>query len=147
MRRVWTILLMLLWAAVAKADECQLPEVFAWRNEAGSVATFEVSSAGALRGTYRTALGCRAGEPQPLAGWCNGYGLTFTVDFRGCGSTTAWAATLVETEDGPRIEALWHLVRAGDAPSWDAIIAGRSTFRPDPKSDTEAEDPAVDSPD
>ena len=131
MRNFQLVLPMLLLAAAARADDCRLPEVRTWTNGVGSVATFDVAESGELRGTYRTAVGCRAGEEQPLTGWCNGYGLTFAVDFRGCGSTTAWAGTISEDDDGPHIEALWHLVRAGEAPSWDAIVAGKSTFRPE----------------
>ncbi|MEM7357133.1 MAG: avidin/streptavidin family protein [Acidobacteriota bacterium] len=129
-------------APAVPADDCRLPDIRTWTNGVGSLATIEVSEAGELSGTYRTAVGCRAGELQPLTGWCNGYGVTFAVDFRGCGSTTAWAGTIVEDDDGPRIEALWHLVRAGDAPAWDAVIAGKSTFRPAPETLDETEAPA-----
>ena len=127
-----------------RPEPCRLPRQGRWVNQAGSVMTLEVKEDGRLTGTYATALGCRPGVEQPLVGSCSGHGVTFSVLFVGCGSTTAWAGTVEvsaegpeasgngtgegEAKEGPVIHTLWHLVRGGE-PAWDSIVAGRSTFR------------------
>lgn len=122
---LWTALLL-----ATPADTCRLPSIAEWTNDAGSRMVLKVDADGMVRGTYVTALGCRAGEEQPLVGSCNGTALTFSVNFHGCGSTTAWTATVRQTDDGPRIQALWQRAVGEDPPAWDAVTAGSSTFRP-----------------
>ncbi|MGE3537582.1 MAG: avidin/streptavidin family protein [Candidatus Tectimicrobiota bacterium] len=112
-------------AANVLAESCQLPSGKRWQNDRQSTMTVEVEATGALSGTYVTAVGCGAGTPRPLVGVCNGFAVTFVVNWQECGSTTAWSGTY----DRGVLTTLWHLVRARP-PTWDSIVAGTSTFAP-----------------
>ncbi|MEL7062084.1 MAG: avidin/streptavidin family protein [Acidobacteriota bacterium] len=115
-------------ASVEDRDRCRLPSHTAWSNGLGSTMRFEVADDGSIRGTYRTAVGCRAGVDQPLVGFCTGSAVSFLVHFQGCGSTTAWAGTIERDDsDALALDTLWHLVRGRD-PGWDATVAGNTRF-------------------
>jgi len=85
--------------------------------------TVKVGPSGTLSGTYKTAVGCGAGKSRPLTGFCNGYAVTFSVNWQECVSTTAWSGTY----NNGKLTTLWQLVLAKQ-PSWDSIMAGSDTF-------------------
>jgi hypothetical protein len=107
----------------AEAEDCQLPSGKTWKNELKSEMTVKVDPSGALSGTYKTAEGCGSGIPRPLTGFCNGYAVTFSVNWQECMSTTAWSGTY----SSGKLTTLWQLVLAKQ-PAWDSIMAGTDTF-------------------
>jgi len=105
-----------------------------WKNEAGSLVTLVVSD-GEVRGTYQT----NVGQPDknqsfPLIGLAQGDQITFTVNFKGYGSMTAWVGQMTVGETGkPYIRTLWHLTRDKEDDQekddlWQSIITGASNF-------------------
>jgi len=91
---------------------------------------------GEVRGTYRT----NVGQPDksqifPLTGLVQGDQITFTVNFKGYGSMTAWVGQLVLDDKGrPYIRTLWHLTKdIEDAKEkhdiWGSVRTGASEFR------------------
>lgn len=108
---------------IAVAQDCQLPSGKTWRNELKSEMTVRVHPSGSLSGTYKTAVGCGAGKARPLVGFCNGYAVTFSVNWQECVSTTAWSGTY----SNGRLTTLWQLVLAKQ-PAWDSIVTGTDTF-------------------
>ncbi|MCP4341076.1 MAG: hypothetical protein GY799_19855 [Desulfobulbaceae bacterium] len=115
---------LLLHSSISIADDCKIPSGNAWTNELGSEMTVNIDTSGAITGTYSSAVGCGAGKPRPMAGFCNGYAVTFSVSWQECGATTAWNGTY---GDGT-ITTLWQFVSA-KKPSWDSIMAGSNTFK------------------
>ncbi|MBC6404074.1 MAG: hypothetical protein GDA35_10760 [Hyphomonadaceae bacterium] len=88
-----------------------------------------------LSGYYQTAIG-RPDESEtfPLTGWTQGDMISFSVNFKGYGSITAWNGQLSKDESGPYIRTLWHLSRNVDDEDeskdmWSSVIAGASEFR------------------
>ena len=109
----------------ADADGCKMPSGKTWVNELGSTMTVTVDTKGAFSGTYSTAVGCGAGIERPMTGFCNGYAVTFSVNWQECGATNAWSGTY----DNGELKTLWHLVKA-EKPAWSSILAGTNTFKP-----------------
>ena len=103
--------------------ECQVPSGKTWVNELGSTMIANINSSGVISGTYTTAVGCGAGKSRDLIGQCNGYAITFAVNWQECVSTTAWSGTY----DNGKIQTLWQLVLA-KKPEWDSIVSGADTF-------------------
>jgi len=130
---------MLFVAACAQAqDEAVVASEFngSWQNESGSLVTFAIH-AGEAHGTYQT----NVGQPDknqsfPLIGFVQGDQITFTVNFKGYGSMTAWVGQMTVNETGkPYIRTLWHLTRDKQddqekADLWQSIITGASNFVP-----------------
>ncbi|WP_168192793.1 avidin/streptavidin family protein [Undibacter mobilis] len=101
-----------------------------WVNEDGSVLTVtSLAPSGQLSGTVTTQSGCGAKKAQPMTGWYyaggTGGALTFTVNWEGCNSATAWTAQYSNATGAFR--ALWHLAMAS-GPVWNGIVAGANTF-------------------
>lgn len=106
-----------------------------WQNDMGSVANFTVKD-GEVRGTYQT----NVGQPDksqtfPLMGLTEGDQISFSVNFKGYGSMTAWVGQLIVADDGtPVIRTLWHLTKdIEDAKEkediWGSVRTGASEFR------------------
>ena len=124
-------------AAYAHADEpIQVSVDFtgAWNNDMGSQAIFNVEN-GEVRGTYNTNVGePDKGQSFPLVGLVEGDQITFTVNFKGYGSMTAWTGQLTENENGePYIRTLWHLTKDIEDASekediWGSVRTGASQF-------------------
>jgi len=134
------LVFMVLFAASAKADEAPAPTILpspfigSWKNQAGSLVTFKITE-GIVRGTYQTNIG----QPDKnksfeLIGFTQGDQITFTVNFKGFGSMTAWTGQLtIDDKNTPYIRTLWHLTR--DVPDdkeqeniWSSVITGASNF-------------------
>jgi hypothetical protein len=105
-----------------------------WNNDMGSQAVFRVEN-GEVRGIYNT----NVGEPDksqsfPLIGFVEGDQITFTVNFKGFGSMTAWTGQLTKNDGGePNIRTLWHLTKDIEDASekddiWGSIRTGASDF-------------------
>lgn len=119
----------------ATAAQDIMPIEGTWQNERGSQVKFIVKGHD-LSGTYHT----NVGQPDksqsfPLRGFAEGDQVTFTVNFKGYGSMTAWAGQMSADERGVYIQTLWHLTRDVDDADeaddlWGSITAGASTFRP-----------------
>lgn len=105
-----------------------------WVNERGSAVTFS-TRAGQLSGYYQTALGAPDKTTRfPLTGFIAGDQITFTVNFTGYGSLTAWTGQMSRDAQGDYIRTLWHLTRDIDDADeddklWQSITAGASHFR------------------
>lgn len=110
----------------AFAAPCQLPSRTQWINELGSKMELFSDNTGQLQGGYITAVGCGAGVRRPLVGFCNGFGMTFAVNFQECDSTTAWTGTLSANRE---IKTLWHLALGARPTAWNSIVAGADTFK------------------
>lgn len=106
-----------------------------WENDRGSAAVLKTLPDGRLTGHYQTNVGQPdKGQKFPLTGFAEGDQLTFTVNFKGYGSITAWAGQHSVDADGEFIKTLWHLTRDvenadEDDDMWGSITAGASTFR------------------
>jgi hypothetical protein len=111
----------------SSAPACQIAGTSVWKNELGSTMTITVNASGSVTGSYQTGAGCGIGQSQVLVGSCNGYGITFSVNFAGCNSTTAWAGTISSSPS--IIRTLWYLAM-GTPPAWNSIIAGSDCFVP-----------------
>jgi len=101
----------------------------------GSVAVLSVTN-GQISGTYRT----NVGQPDksqsfPLVGLVQDDQITFTVNFKGYGSMTAWVGQMVLDKQGvPYIRTLWHLTKDIEDSKetddiWGSIRTGASEFR------------------
>jgi hypothetical protein len=105
-----------------------------WHNDRGSGVNFTCGADGQLSGTYNTHLGAPdKGQSFPLTGWVEGDNLTFTVNFKGYGSITAWAGQIEEVGGEPQLKTLWHLTRdiseeQEPADMWASVTAGASVF-------------------
>ena len=137
MRIFLTSLFVFLCAACALAEDIQPSVDFngAWNNDMGSQAVFIVKD-GEVRGTYNTNVGePDKGQSFPLIGLVEGDQITFTVNFKGFGSMTAWTGQLTKNEDGESyIRTHWHLTKdiedALEAEDiWGSIRTGASQFK------------------
>lgn len=137
MRALFTALFVFFFVACAQADDIKPSVDFngAWNNDMGSQAVFIVSD-GRVRGTYNTNVGePDKGQSFPLTGLVEGDQITFTVNFKGFGSMTAWVGQLTQDENGvPFIRTLWHLTRDIEDTKegediWGSIRTGASEFR------------------
>ena len=101
-----------------------------WKNELGSEMRIDQQGE-ALRGHYKSFKN-DAGEVAangPLTGWVSGKVIAFTVNWDGLDSITSWVGQHVEGDDGPRLVALWQMVKTvPDGSEWEAINAGTDTF-------------------
>ncbi|NNC37031.1 MAG: avidin [Acidimicrobiales bacterium] len=137
MRYFLTSLFVFLCAACAQADDIGLTVDFngAWNNDMGSQAVFTVTD-GEVRGTYNTNVGePEKGQSFPLIGFVQDDQITFTVNFKGFGSMTAWVGQLTfDAESEPYIRTLWHLTKDVEDTKesddiWGSIRTGASEFR------------------
>lgn len=119
--------LALLLAAPAHAQP-----IWTWSNQYGSVLAVNNfdQSTGAFSGTYtnNATNSCDEGAPQPMTGWLaqtkSGTAISFTVNFTGCGSTTAWTGQLNAASG---FQGLW-LLSLAEPVVWNGISAGADTF-------------------
>jgi len=137
MRIFIVTVLMLLISACAQAQD--VPTTVSdfngsWQNEAGSLVTFIINE-GEVHGVYQT----NVGQPDKnqsfaLIGFVEGDQITFTVNFKGYGSMTAWVGQMTVDETGnPYIRTLWHLTRNKEDDKekdelWQSILTGASNF-------------------
>ena len=105
------------------ADSCVMPSGKTWHNGKGVKVTLDVTAAGSVTGIYTTAIGCGAGAPRRLTGFCDGHAVAFSTRRPQCESITAWSGSY----DHNSIEALWHMV-AVKRPGGDSIHSGTDTF-------------------
>ena len=117
------VVMLLLFSTHAIADECHIPGGKTWSNELGSEMQLAINSSGIISGRYKTALGCGKDKWRDLSGVCNGYAVTFSVNWQECDAITAWSGTY---ENG-KLTTFWHMVSA-KTPKWDSIISGTDTF-------------------
>lgn len=136
MRLFLASLFVFLCAACVHADDGKQSVDFngAWNNDMGSQAVFIVKD-GEVRGTYNTNMGePDKGQSFPLIGFVESDQISFTVNFKGFGSMTAWTGQLTEDDKGePYIRTLWHLTKdvedAGEKEDiWGSIRTGASNF-------------------
>ncbi len=139
MRGFMVALFVLVFAACAKAQNApsaDSPFQGSWINDAGSLVTFTLKD-GDVHGTYQT----NVGQPDKnqsfaLIGFTQGDQITFTVNFKGYGSMTAWTGQLTtDKNDKPYIRTLWHLTKDIEDDKerediWKSIITGASNFKP-----------------
>lgn len=100
-----------------------------WINDRGSAVTLTCEG-DKLSGVYNTNVGQPdKGQSFPLTGWAEGDNLSFTVNFKGYGSITAWVGQI----EGEALKTLWHLTRdvqddkeADDM--WKSVTSGASVF-------------------
>ena len=132
-----TVLFIMMSANSHGKDLACMPADFGgmWYNDMGSVAEVKISD-GVVSGTYRTSVGQPdKSQSFPLVGLVQGDQITFTVNFKGYGSMTAWVGQLVLDDTGrPYIRTLWHLTKdIEDAKEkddiWGSIRTGASAFR------------------
>ena len=110
-----------------------------WENELGS--TLAISSLDTLTGQiggyyispsgtegYRYPLVGWVNMPEPKEGLDNVWVITFTVQWGGYGSLTAWSGTI--NMDDYTIHTLWHLVRANTKFSFEHTLTGNDNFFP-----------------
>jgi hypothetical protein len=136
MRLFITSLFVFLCAACAHADELKPSVDFngAWNNDMGSQAVLTIKD-GEVRGTYNTNVGQPdKGQSFPLIGFVEGDQITFTVNFKGFGSMTAWTGQLTKDDKGdPYIRTLWQLTKdiedaAEKEDIWGSVRTGASNF-------------------
>lgn len=136
MRLFFSSLVLFLCAACAQATEVERPVDFngAWNNDMGSQVVFTVKE-GEVRGTYNTNVGePDKGQSFPLIGFVEGDQITFTVNFKGFGSMTAWTGQLTQNDEGePYIRTLWHLTKDIEdklekQDIWGSVRTGASNF-------------------
>lgn len=109
---------------LSNAAACGMPSGKTWTNELDSRVELTVDGAGKISGTYTSAVGCNAGVPQPVTGFCNGHAVTFSVNWGHCNSTTTWSGTYRHRA----IKTIWQLVLAGK-PTWHSVLTGSDAFR------------------
>lgn len=128
---------MVFFAACARASDApsaHSPYAGSWKNDSGSLVTFEVRD-GEVHGTYQT----NVGQPDKnqsfaLIGFAQGDQITFSVNFKGFGSMTAWTGQITTDKNGnPYIRTLWHLTRdvkdnKEQQDIWKSITTGASNF-------------------
>jgi hypothetical protein len=114
---------LVLYSTSSIAGSCKIPTGKTWVNNLKSEMTANIDASGTISGTYTTAVGCGAGKARPMSGFCNGYAVTFSVNWQECVSTTAWSGTYANG----KITTLWQLVLA-KKPSWDSIVSGTDAF-------------------
>lgn len=125
-------------SACAEAQEIPPPQADClvagqWVNERGSAVTLSCDGA-RLSGVYNTNVGAPdKGQSFPLVGWAEGDNVSFTVNFKGYGSITAWVGQVEKSGGKERLKTLWHLTRdiedsqeAEDM--WKSVTAGASVF-------------------
>lgn len=106
-----------------------------WQNDMGSELVFVVKD-GRVSGRYNT----NVGEPEkskyfPLVGQAAGDQITFTVNFKGFNSMTAWVGQVTLDKDGkPYLRTLWHNTKDIEDVKerddiWGSIRTGASEFR------------------
>jgi uncharacterized protein (DUF2147 family) len=131
-----TVFMLLVGACAQAQEEAGAIREFtgAWKNEAGSLVVFTIH-AGEVRGIYQT----NVGQPDksksfPVIGFAEGDQITFTVNFKGYGSMTAWVGQMTVDDTGkPYIKTMWYLTRdkADDTEKdelWQSVITGASNF-------------------
>jgi hypothetical protein len=106
-----------------------------WVNVDGSeFAVLTVTPSGLINGTITTKIGCGANKPHPVTGWFypapNGGAITFSANWGGCNSVTAWSGQFNNTAN--RFQALWFLTTAS-APTLNGVVAGSHFFVPSKK--------------
>ena len=100
-----------------------------WVNDRGSAVTLSCDG-DRLSGVYNTNVGQPdKGQSFPLTGWVEGDNLSFTVNFKGYGSITAWVGQI----EGEQLKTLWHLTRNVDdnkeaEDMWKSVTSGASVF-------------------
>ena len=125
-------------SACADAQEVPLPQpdclaAGEWVNERGSAVTLSCED-GRLKGVYQTNVGQPdKGQSFPLIGWAEGDNVSFTVNFKGYGSITAWVGQIEVVNAQEQLKTLWHLTRniedAAEADDmWKSVTAGASVF-------------------
>ena len=123
-------------AACAQAQEAVPPVLNSdclaagqWVNDRGSAVTLSCDG-DRLTGVYNTNVGAPdKGQSFPLTGWAEGDNLSFTVNFKGYGSITAWVGQI----EGEQMKTLWHLTRDVDDEAeaddmWKSVTSGASVF-------------------
>jgi hypothetical protein len=115
-----------------------LPPQSKWINQRGSTMLLNVDTLGNLSGTYQTNVGCGKGKSRPLVGFQNQYGITFTVNFQECLSTTAWSGTIDNKNNTLNISTLWYLANGSQPPSFTSLLAGQDTFQQIYRSDSKS---------
>jgi hypothetical protein len=105
-----------------------------WQNDMGSELNFVVHK-GEITGSYNT----NVGEPEksksfPLRGFAQGDQITFSVNFKGYNSLSAWVGQLTLDDTGSLyLRTMWHNTK--DIPDaqekeniWGSIRTGASNF-------------------
>lgn len=105
------------------SDPCQLPSGKRWDNHKGTKVTLDLSETGLISGTYLTKIGCGAGTPHPLTGFCDGYAVVFSIIQPECESITTWSGVF----DHNALDVIWHRVSA-ERPTGDSIHTGSDKF-------------------
>lgn len=104
-----------------------------WINERGSAVTLSCDG-DKLMGVYNTNVGQPdKGQSFPLTGWAEGDTVSFTVNFKGYGSITAWVGQIETAAGTEQLKTLWHLTRDIDDAAetddmWKSITSGASNF-------------------
>lgn len=101
-----------------------------WKNQRGSTLVLINDGRGNLTGEFKTAVGCEAGTPRKLFGTINGTAISFTVNFEGCISITAWNGHFDNASNPQKIKTLWLLtIGTPTAPSdFKSTLAGSDEF-------------------
>ena len=106
-----------------------------WQNDRGSRVSLTVTD-GMLSGVYQTNVGRPDKNKKfPLTGYVSGDMITFTVNFAGFNSMTAWTGQMTKDGQGNDvIKTLWQNTKDvpdEDEPAemWGSIRAGASDFR------------------
>ncbi len=124
--------------ACAAAQEISLPEADClvagqWVNDRGSAVTLSCEG-DRLSGVYNTNVGQPdKGQSFPVTGWAEGDNVSFTVNFKGYGSITAWVGQVENSGGAEQLKTLWHLTRNIDEAAeaddlWKSVTAGASVF-------------------
>ena len=87
-----------------------------------------------LSGVYNTNVGQPdKGQSFPVTGWAEGDNMSFTVNFKGYGSITAWVGQIEVIEGVGQLKTLWHLTRDVDDDKeaddmWKSVTSSASVF-------------------
>ncbi|HHL43671.1 MAG TPA: hypothetical protein ENJ42_08640 [Hellea balneolensis] len=105
-----------------------------WQNAMGSELEFIVKN-GEVSGTYNTNVGApEKSKSFPLRGLTQGDQISFSVNFKGYNSMSAWVGQLTLDDTGnPYLRTMWHNTK--DIPDaqekdniWGSIRTGASNF-------------------
>ena len=105
-----------------------------WQNDMGSELEFIVKN-GEVSGTYNTNVGApEKSKSFPLRGLTQGDQISFSVNFKGYNSMSAWVGQLTLDDTGnPYLRTMWHNTK--DIPDaqekdniWGSIRTGASNF-------------------
>lgn len=108
---------------LTSAAACRMPTGKTWTNELNSHMKINIDDSGKISGTYTSSVGCEPKTPRPISGFCNGYAVTFSVDWGHCNSITTWSGTYQHRT----LETLWQLV-LGNKPTWHSVLTGSDKF-------------------